>query len=147
MTDRPAASPSWDQARLRLIEREPGLYELEPGGPLALELAAEDWILEITPDGRLVCQAGMVMDDIRSLLSEGTPEDLNNDELAKQAKYYLQPKAAKVRRTFLAAGFEETTEMNEAYVAVTFHRTVDFGELDEVARLIRWCRDQFARVA
>jgi len=147
MSDQPAALPAWDEVRLRLIEREPMLYELEPGGPLAMELGSEDWILEITPDGRLVCQAGMVMDDIRSLLSEGTPEDLNNDELAKQAKYYLQPKAAKVRRTFLASGFEETTEMNESYVAVTFHRTVDFSEPDEVCRLIRWCRDQFARAA
>jgi uncharacterized protein YegL len=81
------------------------------------------------------------MEDVKSLLSDGTPEDLGTDELAKQAKYYLQPAVSRVRKAFLGAGFEENTEMNETYVAVTFHRPVDFGKLDELMEAIRWCRN------
>ncbi len=144
MSESPAGVPSWEVTRLGLVEREPRFYELESGGPLALELPSEDWILEITPDGRLICQTGMVMDDIKRLLSEGTAEDLNSDELAKQAKYYLQPAVSKVRGAFLGAGFEERTELTDAYVAVSFHRAMDFRDLDEVERTIRWCQRQFA---
>jgi hypothetical protein len=42
------------------------------------------------------------------------------------------------------AGFEENTEMNEQYVAVTFQRAVDFEKFDELAQAVRWCRQQFA---
>ena len=112
---------------------------------MALQLGEEGWMLELTPDGRMICQTGMDMDDIKSLLSDGTPEDLGTDELAKQAKYYLQPSVSKVRKTFLSAGFEETTEMNDEYVAITFHKTVDFQKLEEVTQAVRWCQQQFKR--
>ncbi len=137
------SGPAWEQTRTRLQQSDSELYELEPGGSLALQLGSEGWMLEITPDGRLICQTGMDMEDIKSLLSDGTPEDLGTDELAKQAKYYLQPAVAKVRRTLLSAGYEEATEMTDQYVAVTFQRQVDFGKLDEVQQAVRWCRDQF----
>ena len=137
-------APVWDKTRATLCRIEPEFYELEPGGALALALDDEGWMLEITPDGRLICQMGMDMDDIKSLLSDGTPEDLGTDELAKQAKYYLQPAVSKVRRAFLSAGFEEATEMTDEYVAVTFQRPVDFGKLDDVKEAIGWCRKQVA---
>jgi hypothetical protein len=127
-----------------LRRSEPDFYELEPGGALALALDDEGWLLEITPDGRLVCQAGMDIGDIQSLLSDGTPEDLGTDELAKQAKYYLQPMVARFRKPLRDAGFEEQTEMTEEYVAITFQRPVDFRKYDEVVQAIRWCRQQFA---
>ncbi|MGH7164483.1 MAG: hypothetical protein ACREIS_03030 [Nitrospiraceae bacterium] len=141
--ERQSAGPAWEQTRARLQQSDPELYELEPGGSLALQLGSEGWMLEITPDGRLICQTGMDMEDIKSLLSDGTPEDLGTDELAKQAKYYLQPAVTKVRRTFLSAGYEEATEMTDQYVAVSFQRQVDFGKLDEVHQALRWCRQQF----
>lgn len=142
MSEHEAAQPAWDSTCALLRQREPKLYELEPGGALALQLDDESWLLEITPDGRMICQTGMDMDDIKSLLSDGTPEDLGTDELAKQAKYYLQPTVSKVRKAFLGAGFEEATDMNDEYVAVTFQRAVDFGKLDEIIQAIRWCRQQ-----
>jgi len=138
-----APAPAWGEARERLRQTEPSFYELEPGGALALSLDDEGWILEVTPDGRLICQAGMDIEDIQSLLSDGTPEDLGTDELAKQAKYYLQPMVAKFRKLLRDAGFEENTEMNEQYVAVTFQRVVDFKKFDELTRAVRWCRQQF----
>lgn len=141
----PAPAPAWAEARTRLRQTEPSFYELEPGGALALQLGGGEWILEVTPDGRLICQTGMEIEDIQRLLSEGTPEDLGTDELAKQAKYYLQPIASKFRQPLVEAGFEEQTEMNEQYVAVTFQRPVDFEKFDEVAQAIRWCRNQFKK--
>jgi hypothetical protein len=136
------SSSSWEQIRSRLRQSDPAFYELEPGGALALELAA-DWLLEITPEGRVICQTGMDMEDIQSLLSGGTPEDLGSDELAKQAKYYLQPAVAKYRQRLLEAGFEERIEMNDQYVATLFERMVDFANFDEVGRAVSWCKQVF----
>ena len=82
---------TWSEIGAELRRKEPTLYELERGGALGLALDDEDWILELTPDGRLICQTGMDMGDIQSLLSDGTPEELGTDELAKQANYYIQP--------------------------------------------------------
>jgi hypothetical protein len=135
--------PAWEDVRRRLCQADPEFYELEPGGALGLSLGDEGWMLEITPDGRLICQTGMDIEDIQSLLSDGTPEDLGTDELAKQAKYYLQPAAAKLRPALVRAGFTESTEMTEEYVAVMFERPVDFQNMEEVDRTIRWCRQQF----
>lgn len=140
-------SGDWAETRAQLCRREPGFYELEPGGALALALDDENWMLELTPDGRMICQTGIDMDDVKSLLSDGTPEDLGTDELAKQAKYYLQPVVAKVRKVFLSAGFEEATEMTDEYVAVTFQRPVDLAKLEDVTEAVRWCRQQIATKA
>lgn len=132
--------PSWEHTRTHLCQIEPEFFELEPGGSLALTLDSDGWLLEVTPDGRLICQTGLDMEDVQSLLSDGTPEDLGTDELAKQAKYYLQPAVSKFRRTLISAGFEENTEMNDQYVAVTFQRAVDLSNLEEVKRAVQWCR-------
>jgi len=134
--------PSWQETRERLRQSVPEFYELEPGGALALSLEDDDWMLELTPDGRIICQAGMDMGDIHSLLSDGTPEDLGTDELAKQAKYYLQPIVSKFRRLLLGAGFVENTEMTDQYVAVTFERQVDLNDFDEVRKTVTWCRER-----
>jgi len=132
----------WEETRSKLMQSEPAFYELEPGGSLALSLGDEAWMLEVTPDGRVICQTGMDMDDIQSLLSTGTPEDLGTDELAKQAKYYLQPAVTKYRKILIGAGFEENTEMNDQYVAATFQRVMDFAKLDEVRQAVKWCRER-----
>lgn len=132
----------WEETRSKLMQSEPAFYELEPGGSLALSLGDEAWMLEVTPDGRVICQTGMDMEDIQNLLSTGTPEDLGTDELAKQAKYYLQPAVTKYRKMLIEAGFEENTEMNDQYVAATFQRVMDFAKLDEVQQAVQWCRER-----
>jgi hypothetical protein len=131
----------WERTRSHLQRQEPAFFELEPGGALALSLGEDGWLLEITPDGRLICQYGMDMDDIKTLLSTGTPEDLGTDELAKQAKWYIQPEAAKFRQTLARAGFQENVEMTEEHVAVLFQRAVNLNDPDEVTKAIRWCRE------
>ena len=132
-------SPHWGEARTTLSKAFPQLYELEPDGPLALDLGTEGWLLEIKPEGKLLCQYGVAMDDVMSLMSEGTPEDLGTDEVAKQAKYFIQPAVSRFRPLLLQSGFSEQTEMNEEYVAVTFERAVDLSNLSKVQDLMRWC--------
>jgi hypothetical protein len=133
-------TPVWSRLRSQLQQQTPDFYELEPGGALALPLGDEGWLLEITSDGRVICQYGIDMDDLKSLLSDGTPEDLGTDELAKQAKWYLQPAADKFRQTLKRAGFEENVEMTDEHVAVLFQRQVDIQQPDEVLQTVRWCR-------
>ena len=137
MTD--LKSPRWSEARTTLSKAFPQLYELEPDGPLALDLGDDGWLLEIKPDGKLLCQYGVAIDDVMSLMSDGTPEDLGTDEVAKQAKFFIQPAVSKFRPLLLQSGFSEQTEMNEAYVAVTFEREIDLENLPKVQDLMRWC--------
>jgi len=138
MTD--AASSSWAQLRASLTASFPQLYELESGGALAMDLGPDGWLLELTPDGHVLCQYGVAMDDVMSLMSEGTPEDLGTDEVAKQAKYFIQPAVSKYRQVLLQSGFSERTEMNEDYVAVAFERAVDLANVPALCNLIRWCQ-------
>jgi len=125
--------------RASLAPAFPQLLELEPGGALAMELGSDGWLLELTPDGRLLCQYGMALEDVMTLLSDGTPEDLGTDEIAKQAKYYIQPAVSKYRAILLKSGFSEQTEMNDEYVAVRFERSVDLTNPMAVQDLMRWC--------
>lgn len=140
-------SPNWVKVKSELSRAFPDLYELEPGGALALDLGTDGWILEIQPDGRLLCQYGVAMEDVMSLMSDGTPEDLGTDEVAKQAKYFIQPAVSKYRPLLLKSGFSEQSEMNEDYVAATFERPVDFNDLSKVMDLMRWCRNQIGGTA
>jgi hypothetical protein len=81
----------------------------------------------------------MALEEVMVLLSDGTPEDLGTDEIAKQAKYYIQPAVSKYRPILLKSGFSEDTEMNDDYVAARFERTVDLTNPTAVQDLIRWC--------
>lgn len=87
----------------------------------------------------MVCQYGVAMDEVMALMSDGTPEDLGTDEVAKQAKYFLQPAVSKFRPLLVQSGFDEETEINDEFVAVTFARAVDIRNSAKVEDLIRWC--------
>ncbi len=136
-------STAWEAARTFLSENISGWDEPDSTDILTLPMADEDWLLEITSDGRLVCMAGYDMDDMKSLLSDGTAEDLGSDELAKQAKFYLQQTVSKYRKKLLGEGFTESIEMNESYVAATFHRSVDLTDLPQLQSMVRTYRDWF----
>ena len=133
------ASLSWTTLKASLAPVFPRLVELEPGGAMAMDLGHDGWLLELTPDGKLLCQYGMALDDVKTLLSDGTPEDLGTDEIAKQAKYYIQPAVSKYRAILLKSGFSEQTEMNDEYVAVRFERSMDVTNPISVQDLMRWC--------
>ena len=104
-------------------------------------------MLEVKPEGNVLCQYGVAMEDVMALMSVGTPEDLGTDEVAKQAKYFLQPAVSKFRPLLLQSGFAEETEMNDEFVAVTFARPVDMSNPSKVQDLIRWCRREIGGTA
>lgn len=137
---------AWPELRTALMKAFPQLYELEPSGPLVMDLGSEGWILEIRPQGTVLCQYGVAMDDVMALMSEGTPEDLGTDEVAKQAKYFIQPAVSKYRALLLESGFTEETEMTDEFVAVTFARGVDVADHAKVQDLLRWCCRQIGRM-
>ena len=132
-------SPGWTALKAALAPSFPQLQEFEAGGALAMEIGSDGWLLELTPDGRLLCQYGRALEDVMALLSDGTPEDLGTDEIAKQAKYYIQPAVSKYRTILLKSGFSEQTEMNDDYVAARFERNVDLTNPTAVQDLMRWC--------
>lgn len=142
MTD--GSDQGWQQVENHLKQTNSGFTQYEPGEALTLELDDEDWQLEITPAGLLICQAGYALEDMQSLLSDGTAEDLGSDELAKQAKFYIQQVVSKYRDRLIKDGFSERVEMNDEYVAVFFERPVDFDNLSELEQLINRYRQQFA---
>lgn len=133
------ASTTWAALKAALAPTFPQLEEVAAGGALTMDLGSDGWLLELTPDGRLLCQYGMALEDVMTLLSDGTPEDLGTDEIAKQAKYYIQPAVSKYRAILLKSGFSEQTEMNEEYVAARFERSVDLANPAAVQDLMRWC--------
>lgn len=137
MTD--AVSSSWTPLKQAICQAFPQLVELKPGGSLTMELGSDGWLYELTPDGRVLCQYGIAMDDVMALMSDGTPEDLGTDEVAKQAKYFIQPAVSKYRQVLLQSGFSEQTEMNDEFVAVTFERPVDLANPAAVQSLTAWC--------
>ena len=133
------ASQAWIQLCSKLKRSFPQFYELEPDGPLAMDLGGDGWLLEVRPDGKVLCQYGVAMDEVMALMSEGTPEDLGTDEVAKQAKYFLQPAVSKYRALLLQSGFVEETEMTDEFVAVTFARSADLQNHAKLEGLLRWC--------
>lgn len=137
---------AWPPLRTALMHAFPQLYELEPSGPLVMDLGSDGWILEVRPQGTVLCQYGVAMDDVMALMSEGTPEDLGTDEVAKQAKYFLQPAVSKYRALLLESGFVEETEMTDEFVAVTFARGVDVTDSAKVQSLLRWCCQQIGKM-
>lgn len=140
MTD--PMSSAWARLRSALTDAFPQFYTIDPGGSLMMDLGYDGWLLEVRPDGMVVCQYGIAMDDVMALMSEGTAEDLGTDEVAKQAKYYLQPAVSKFRPLLVQSGFIEATEMTDEFVAVTFARATDMENPTNVQDLIRWCRHQ-----
>ena len=143
MNDSKQPSDRWKQVQAQLKKAHPGFDQDDPNGALTLQLDDDDWQLEITPEGLLVCQAGYMLEDMQSLLSDGTPEDLGTDELAKQVKFYIQQVVSKYRDRLKQDGFTERTEMNDEYVAVFFERPVDFENIPELEGLITQYRRQF----
>jgi hypothetical protein len=143
MSDSPQTSDLWDQAQAYLKKTYPKFVQYEASGALTLELDDEDWQLEITPQGMLICQAGYSLEDMESLLSDGTPEDLGSDELAKQAKFYIQQVVSKYRNRLKQDGFTERTEMTDEYVAILFERHVDLDNLPSLDELINRYQKQF----
>ncbi|RMH07899.1 MAG: hypothetical protein D6704_04125 [Nitrospirae bacterium] len=130
----------WKAFQNYLLDRGIEFFQDEPDGALTLYLANQDWQLTIKPEGLLVCQTGYLLEEMHSLLSDGTAEDLGIDELAKQAKFYLAQTVAPYKEWFVRQGFRERAEMTPQYVALLYERSVDFSTFSAVEALIAQCR-------
>lgn len=133
----------WTRARNHLTRAVQGWMDPHEEASLTLPLADEDWLLEITSEGKLLCMAGYALEDMRSILCDGTTEDLGSDELAKQSKFYLQQTVSKHRAHLLAQGFTERMEMNDSFVAAHFERPIDLSRLEDLENQIHTCRTWF----
>jgi len=145
MTDE--AVSVWRRLCASLTQAFPQFSMMEADGPLLMELGGDGWLLEVKPDGAVVCQYGVALDEVMALMSEGTAEDLGTDEVGKQAKYYIQPAVSKFRPLLLQSGFIEETDANDEFVAVTFSRAVDVENPAKVVDLIRWARREIGGMA
>jgi len=137
----------WRRLCASLTHTFPQFCTMGADGPLLMDLGDDGWLLEVKPDGVVVCQYGVALDEVMALMSEGTAEDLGTDEVGKQAKYYIQPAVSKFRPLLLQSGFIEEMDANDEFVAVTFSRTVDLENPAKVVDLIRWCRREIGRMA
>lgn len=137
MTD--MAATAWLQLCAVLRRTFPQFNTIEEDGTLIMDLGSDGWLLEVKPDGRVMCQYGVAMDEVLALMSEGTAEDIGTDEAAKQAKYFIQPAVSKFRPLLVQSGFAEETDINDEFVAVTFTRIVDVENPAKAEHLIRWC--------
>ena len=137
------SSSLWPQVRTYLLKEIPGWLDVNAAEALTLPLPDENWLLEITADGKLICMAGYDMEDMKSMLSDGTPEDLGTDELAKQAKFYLQQTVSKHRPKLMSQGFIERIEMNESHVVAHYERGLDFENLTDLRQQINACVSWF----
>lgn len=143
MNESSNSSHLWPQAKAFLLHNISGWMDIDAPEALTLPLPDADWLLEVTADEKLVCMAGYDMEDMKSMLSDGTPEDLGTDELAKQAKWYLQQTVSKYRPRLMRQGFTERIEMNESHVAAHYERPVNFENLADLHQQIRACRTWF----
>jgi len=137
MEDSSHAQSDWDQVKGHLLKAIPQSAQEEDNNLLSFEVQDDDWLVEFNAEGVLSCQSGYALDDMKSILSDGTPEDLGTDELAKQAKFYLQQIVSKYRNRLKQDGFSERTEMNDDFVAIYFERTLDFSNLPELSKTIQ----------
>jgi hypothetical protein len=130
----------WNSIRAEVSQAYPDFYELEPGGAIAMDIGESGWMLELQPIERLLCQVGVDMEELRTLLSGNTAEDLSPDELQCVARDYLRPSVRRYKSKLVEVGFEERTEVEKEFTAITFERTIDFQDPVEIKKIIEWCR-------
>ena len=137
-------SEVWEDTLAFLVKTFPQSEVSDSSESLTIELPNEEWVLEIMSNGTLALQSGYDLEDMKSILSAGTAEDLGSDELAKQAKFYLQQTVSKYRNRLKQEGFEERVEMTDEYVAMMYERQINMSQLHELEKTVRRYQSFFA---
>ena len=136
--------------QLELIEK--GLREAsitfqrvnqEKGNSLLVPVETADCLVELYSDGRLTCQFGVDMEELRTLLAGDTAEDIAEDELQRVARDHLRPLFQKYRSALMANGFEETIDATEEYYAISFVKSVDLSDQNRVIAQLQDCLKLF----
>jgi hypothetical protein len=111
----------------------------EHGGSLLLNLPEADCLVELFGDGRLACQFGVDMEEMRSLLTGDQTEDMADDELVRVARYHLKPIVDRYRAALLREGLEETAEATSDHYAIVFQTVLDLSSPQQVAHKVARC--------
>ena len=115
----------------------------ESGGfvrSLILENPDPDCLVELFTNGRLACQFGVDMEEMRNLLTGDQTEDMQDDELVRVARYHLKPIVDRYRTALRKEGFEEGEDATPDYYAITFGVQLDLSDarkaMHEIARYL-----------
>jgi hypothetical protein len=114
------------------------------GDSILIPVETEDCLVELHSDGRLSCQFGVDMEELRTLLAGDTTEDIAEDELQRVARDHLRPLFKKYRSILIANGFEETIDATEEYYAIGFVKSVDLPDRNRVITEIQDCLKLFS---
>lgn len=105
--------------------------------------AKDGGALRLGPDGILTCSFTADLEEIRTMISGDTTEDLSEDELCRVAREELRPVVDRHRRRFIQAGFEEGIESDHEQYSIVFTRTLTGAAPQVVSDVLKWCRDSF----
>ena len=94
-------------------------------GTLLIETDEPDCLMELFPDGRLACQFGVDMEEMRNLLTGDQTEDMQDDELVRVARYHLKAIVDRYRVILLKEGMEEGVDATAHYYAIIFDTRLD----------------------
>ena len=108
----------------------------ENGSSLLLVLPETDCLVELFSDGRLACQFGVDMEEMRNLLTGDQTEDMADDELVRVARYHLKPIVDRYRAALLKQGFEEGIEATPDHYAITFQTRLDLSNPDQAVHQV-----------
>jgi hypothetical protein len=111
----------------------------EAGESLLLVMERADCVVELMPDGRLACQFGVDMEELRTLVSGDSNEDIAEDELQRVAREHLRPRFQKFRPRLTAHGFEETVDTTAQYYAISFVKPLDLSDPPRVVSQLEDC--------
>ena len=115
-------------------------YTSQPeGDSLLFQIEKADCLVELWADGRLCCQFGIDMEELRLLLAGSSTEDIAEDELQRVARDHLRPMVNKYRGALLSDGFEETVDTSEQHYAICFVKTLDLSSPETVVSTFQDC--------
>ena len=125
----------------RLTERGVTFQGMGQAGERSILISVEkaDCLIEVGGDNKISCQFGVDMEELRTLLSGGTTEDIASDELQRVARDHLRPSFQKYRPKLSEKGFEETVDATEEYYAISFVKSVDLSDPDAVVTQLQDC--------
>jgi len=100
----------------------------------------EGCALHLGADGVLTCSFKVDLEEIRTLISGDTTEDLSEDELCRVAREELRPVVDQHRWKFRQAGFEEGIESDRDQYVIVFSKPLVGTTPQETFDVLKWCR-------
>lgn len=113
-------------------------------GGLSFAAAGGDCLVELDPAGRVLCQFGIDLDELRDLIAGSATEDLGDDELQRAARYHLVTLTSRYQPRFKAAGFDESYDVTGDHAVIVFSHPIDLQTPDGVLPVLQRCVDLLA---